>query len=223
MLKDDITESVREVDAKIRIKGKILAENISFDDFLEHEEWERAEWVYGLVLQMPGIDERHDALSGFLYSLFSTYLALLGGGRVTQDPMLMRSKPSLPVRAPDLQVLLPENAGKLKKKLVQGAADLVVEIVSEGSERTDRVHKLSEYEEGGVREYWIIDHRFKDVLFYQMDETGNYQRGDLDEHGVYHSQVLDRLTIKVDLLWQDPLPNILEVVDMVKTMFAEQS
>jgi len=218
MLKEDI---VREVDAKIRIKGKILAENITFEEFMEHDEWEFVEWVYGLAVQMSGIDKNHDAISRFLSHLFSAYVALLGGGIITGDPMIMRTKPSLPARAPDLQVLLPESISKLKQNRVMGAADLVVEIVSEGSEKTDRVHKLREYEEGGVPEYWIIDHRFKETLFYQMDENGDYQRIQPDENGVYHSKMLSRLTLRVDLLWQDPLPNIFHVGDMVQAMFVD--
>jgi len=218
MLKEDI---VREVDAKIRIKGKILAENITFEEFMEHDEWEFVEWVYGLAIQMPGIDLKHDAISRFLSNLFSAYVVLLGNGRVLGDPVIMRTKPNLPARAPDLQVLLPQSMNKLRQNYIAGAADLVVEIVSEGSDKTDRVHKLREYEEGGVPEYWIIDHRFKETLFYQMDENGDYQRIQPDENGVYHSKMLSRLALKVDLLWQDPHLNIIEVVDMVKAMFAE--
>jgi Uma2 family endonuclease len=40
---------------------------------------------------------------------------------------------------------------------IQGAPDLVVEILSPSTRRNDRGHKLGVYSRCGVREYWIVD------------------------------------------------------------------
>jgi Uma2 family endonuclease len=42
------------------------------------------------------------------------------------------------------------------KKRVEGAPDLVIEIIS-GTGRRDRVEKLDLYAQYGVGEYWIVD------------------------------------------------------------------
>lgn len=57
---------------------------------------------------------------------------------------------------------------------VEGAADLVVEVLSPGTRRRDRFDKRDLYEQHGVKEYWLIDPeaRTVEVLFL---ERGEYQ------------------------------------------------
>jgi Uma2 family endonuclease len=61
------------------------------------------------------------------------------------------------VRVPDLMVI-PTAVGKANPPRVN-AEDvlLVIEIVSPGSRKIDRVHKLNEYAEAGIPDYWIVD------------------------------------------------------------------
>ncbi len=206
----------------IRLSGEIIAEHVSYEDFLTKFPGEHLEWFKGYVIKMSGIEERHDALTRFFSILFSAYLEQTGGGRILQDPMIIRPRPDLPARAPDLQVLLPASLGFLQHNQVVGAPDLVVEVISEGSERRDRVEKFAEYEKAGIREYWLLDWRFEEALFFQLDEHGQYQRADLDENGVYHSKALDRLQLPVTRLWEETLPGVSEIVRMVEAMLAEK-
>lgn len=213
-----------DVPAKVRVSGEIIAQNVSFEDFMATDyDSQHVEWAYGLVIKMATIDRFHDAIVAFLRMLFSAYLELHGGGIVVGDPLIMKPSSELPGRAPDIQVLLPESQGKLKQNRVMGAADLVVEVVSKGSQRTDRVEKFSEYEQGGIPEFWVIDFGRKEALFYQRNADGLFELVEPDDGGVYHSHVLERLTLKVDLLWQDPLPQFFEIGRMVQTMFEEQT
>lgn len=58
------------------------------------------------------------------------------------------------VRCPDLIVRATEADDSV---IDAGQVVLVVEIVSPGSKRTDRVTKRSEYAEIGIENYWIVD------------------------------------------------------------------
>jgi len=118
-------------------------------------------------------------------------------------------------------VLLPERLHQLKQKQVVGPANLVVEVVSPGSQRQDRVEKYREYELGGVTEYWLIDLPRHEHSFFQLSDEGLYEAHDPDTNGIYHSRVLNRLLFPVDILWRETLPTIDETLDMFKTMLRE--
>jgi Uma2 family endonuclease len=58
---------------------------------------------------------------------------------------------------PDMVYVSRSRAGVLTEKNIQGAPDLVVEVVSSGTVDADRTFKLKLYARYGVQEYWIID------------------------------------------------------------------
>ena len=167
---------------------------------------------------MSPVNQRHDAIALFLSYYLGAYLGLTGGGRVLQEPMTLRARPDLPGRSPDLQVLLPNKLDIVKSNQVDGPANLVIEIISPESDRRDRVEKFSECERGGVQEYWIIDPMHREVLFYVPGEDGVFTRQEPDAIGVYHSSVLNGLSIEVDILWRESLPDFWETARMVEMM-----
>lgn len=58
---------------------------------------------------------------------------------------------------PDLLYISKKRSRILTHKNVQGAPDLVVEVLSKGTADIDRETKLKLYERFGVTEYWMID------------------------------------------------------------------
>jgi Uma2 family endonuclease len=124
-------------------------------------------------------------------------------------------------REPDLQVILPEHLERVKDTLLDGPADLVVEIVSPESTERDRGDKFAEYERGGVAEYWIVDAVRKEALFYALNSDRIYEGRKPDEAGVYHSVVLSRLHLPADIFWRDPLPSLNETVRLVEAMLSQ--
>jgi len=210
---------VVDMQAKVRIAGKVIARNMSYDTFIDTDFGEKhVEWVNGVVIEMAGIDERHDALVGFLRVFFTAYLESTGGGRCLGDPMLMKLIDVPSSRAPDVQVLLPDRLDQIMKNQVIGPANLVVEIISSSNPRTDTVDKRREYELGGVPEYWIIDHEHHKTLFLQLNEDGLYDEVLPDANGVYCSRSLNGLCFSVDVLWRENLPGIAETMKIIADM-----
>jgi Uma2 family endonuclease len=63
----------------------------------------------------------------------------------------------LTVRVPDVVVTPAAVVETNPARLAASDARLVIEVLSEGSKRTDRVMKHFEYAEAGIEHYWIVD------------------------------------------------------------------
>jgi Uma2 family endonuclease len=107
-----------------------------------------------------------------------------------------------------------EHLDRVTREQLNGPADLVIEVISEGSVYNDRVDKFQEYEEGGVREYWLIDSRPKRQRadFYVLDDQGHYQPVPIGKDGIYHSTVLPNFWLRVAWLWETE-PDALAALD----------
>jgi Uma2 family endonuclease len=185
---------------------------LSYEEFIaQSSDGTWAEWVDGEVLFMTVANE-HTDIAGFLQSLLRIFAEAHNLGRVFFEPFQMKTGPNLPGRAPDVFFVAADNLAHLKKFFFNGPADLVIEVISTESRSRDRGEKFYEYEEGGVREYWLIDPQRKQAEFYQRGDNGFYRAVPADESGLYHSQVLPGLWIKIEWLWQEPLPQLLSIL-----------
>jgi len=200
------------------IVGNVIAENVSEEDYFANYEG-HYEWVAGKVIQMPAILISHGRIQEYLGDLFKAYFVLRPIGTIYKDPVTMRLE-SISSRQPLIQIVLNANPSKLHDTYLDGPADICVEIVSPGTGRTDRGEKFEEYEKGGVPEYWIIDPLRQEALFYLLNEEGVY-KPQLVVDSIYSVAQLPGLKLHVPTLWQDELPNMLDILDAVKAMLAD--
>lgn len=178
---------------------------MSCEQFYEWlDEDTHAEWVGGEVVPMSPVGFEHQKVTEFLLQIVGIYVRNRRIGQVLYEPFQMKLQNSS--RAPDLLFVSNANLHRLKENYLDGAADLVVEVISPESRARDRGEKFYEYEAAGVREYWLIDPERKRAEFYQLDEDGAYQATLIASKGVYHSKVLEGLWIQVEWLWQQPEP-----------------
>ncbi len=205
---------------QLYLSGEVIASNISWEEYMEKHAADFAEWIDGLVIKMTPVRYKHNQFSVFFVDLFRQYLSRTGGGEVLVAPFVMRLSKSS--REPDVQVVLPANVARIKETYLDGPADLVIEIISPDSDSRDRVEKFTEYQAGGVPEYWILDPIYEETLFYQRVENGLFRRAQLDENGVYHSLVLSKLALPVEVFWRPNLPDATETTRMVEVMLSQQ-
>ncbi|CAN5526057.1 hypothetical protein BH24GEM3_BH24GEM3_01780 [soil metagenome] len=183
---------------------------MSWEEFLEWcDEDTYAEWVDGEVILMSPNSTRHQRLLIFLTRLLPEYVERRRLGEMLVAPYLMRLPRS--AREPDLLFVTNEHAGRIRATYLDGPADLAIEIVSPESRTRDRREKLREYEEAGVREYWILDPERQQAEFYALAESGRYAPLPMED-GIFRSLVLPGLWLKVEWFWQEPLPSPMSVL-----------
>ena len=75
---------------------------------------------------------------------------------------------------PDIIVVLAEN-DIITESRIQGAPDLVVEILSPSTRKSDEGLKKQLYEQHSVLEYWIVDPDEKSVHQFLLNEGRTYE------------------------------------------------
>lgn len=139
----------------------------------ETDQEHRFELSEGNLIVMPPGTWRHQEISGLLFAWL-----LAGGyrGRVNLAPGVRTATDSLNGRIPDLVVTtgpVPDETIWLAPEVIA----LAVEIVSKGSERTDRWLKPVEYAAAGIRRFWRVEP--DDVVNqFELDGTAYVQVGD---------------------------------------------
>lgn len=176
---------------------------MTYEEYLRADLPEHTEWVDGEVVPMMTVSERHNEMALYLKSLLVGYVQRTRLGRVFDEPFNMKIGPDLPGRSPDVFFLRSEHIERVRGNHIDGPADIVVEVISAGTEGVDRGAKFYEYERGGVPEYWLIDPDRETAEFYVLDAKGVY-RAEALQAGAFRSRQLDGFELKVEWLWERP-------------------
>lgn len=188
--------------------GNTLEKTLTYSEFLEQADEDiRAEWVNGTVESMSPASRFHQFLARFLTNILQYYVEVKNLGEIIPAPFQMKI---ITGREPDILFVAKENLSRLQDTYLDGPADLAIEILSPESRVRDRGTKFYEYEQAGVKEFWLLDHARQQSEFYWL-EDGIYKPV-LPTDGVYTSKVIEGLWLKVEWLWQVPLPKTREVV-----------
>jgi len=179
-----------------------------------------AEWVNGEVVMTSPASRQHQEIVKFLAYLLDSFVAARRLGKVLFAPFQVKLGPDLPGREPDLLFIAREHLGRLRETYLEGPPDLIVEVTSPESQYRDRGAKFYEYEAAGVGEYWLIDPHRRQAEFYQPQD-GVFRPVPPDAEGIYRSAVLPGFWLRVDWLWQDPLPTPLEALHLLSGMLGD--
>ncbi|MBD1847412.1 Uma2 family endonuclease [Cyanobacteria bacterium FACHB-63] len=103
---------------------------------------------------------------------------------------------------PDLLFFKGQGHNRLFSYYLDGAAELVIEIVRPGHEYCDRILKRNFYEAAGVPEYWMLNSRNQQTEFLRLVE-GRYQPQVPDSDGRYRPASVPGLAFATDTIWNE--------------------
>ena len=167
----------------------------TYEDYLNWPEDERVELIDGKIYHMPTPNLKHQELLGRLAVRFANYL-YAKDGEVYFAPFDVRVDLDFggdSVVQPDLIVICDES--KLDDRGLNGAPDLVVEVLLLPNVAHDKIRKFNKYLEVGVREYWIVDPMREEVMVNILTgikyESTIYFKGDRIKVDVLDDLVID--------------------------------
>ena len=102
--------------------------------------------------------------------------------------------------SPTCSSIATENLG-IARARVEGAPDLVVEILSPSSIRRDRYEKQEQYARFGVKEYWIVDPTSHSVEILTLQDQRFIVHSLATTAGNAESKILAGLSIDVATLF----------------------
>jgi len=153
----------------------LLTEQWTYEKYLTlPDDGKRYELIEGELFVTPAPGSGHQFSSLQLTVTFHEFVKKNQLGVVYYAPYEVHLPDQTRVVQPDILFIRAENAPTAHDPYFVGVPDLVVEIISPGSNRTDRYVKFGVYESAGVPEYWIVDPKGKSVTIYVLKD-GEYE------------------------------------------------
>lgn len=191
-----------------------VPQKLTYEEFLREYAGQYAEYVNDEVIKPMSVTQRHDFLTGFLRTVLTFYVGANNLGRICGEPYQMKMvlEGKTKGREPDIFFVKTENLERIGEQYFDGAADLVIEVISPESIVRDTQDKFEEYEAAGVVEYWIINPNQRTANFYGYDDNGKYKLLHLSTDGKFESRIIEGLWISTDWLWQEDLPDLIDIL-----------
>jgi Uma2 family endonuclease len=176
---------------------------------------EQGRWTYDDWLRLPDDGFRYEILNGELFmappptpqhqdaateliSRMRMFAKEHDLGKVLAAPVGVRL-PNQPVPVqPDILFVRKERRSIIGQDYIEGAPDLVVEILSPSNWTYDRKQKFQAYSEAGVQEYWIVDYRKKIVEVFVLEGRTYALINQYGSGEAVRSTALKGFEIKVD-------------------------
>jgi Uma2 family endonuclease len=147
-------------------EGKIV---LTYEDYvLLPNDGKRYEILEGELAVTPASSTKHQSASANLFKLLSKHIDERDLGKLFYAPVDLILDSST-ILQPDLLFIFSAHQHIITEKAIEGVPDLVVEILSPTTTRTDRVTKAQLYARHSIPAYWIVDPEVENIEIYLLE------------------------------------------------------
>jgi Uma2 family endonuclease len=184
------------------IKLKLSEESKSRVRFLsEISDNVKAEFINGDVILHSPVKLVHNNVSGNIFILMKYFIKKYDMGIVGIEKLMISL--SRNDYEPDLCFFSKEKAKKFTKKQMRfPAPDLIVEILSETTEKFDRGIKFEDYAAHKIQEYWLIDAE-KEILEQYILNNEIYELYLKSDSGIVKSRAIKGFQIPIRAIFDE--------------------
>jgi len=154
----------------------------------------------GRLIISPSPTPKHQKILGKLYRLIGDYISINNLGEAVMSPTDVRLWKGK-IRHPDIAFMSKEHKKRITTKR-WGIPDLVVEIISKGNKRQDKVDKFNEYQKAGIPEYWIVDPFEQTIEVYNLENGTYVSIGKRGVGEIIRSKLLAGFQVAVDSVFE---------------------
>ncbi len=178
-------------------KDVILDKKVyTYNDYKKLPEGAPYQLIGGSLIMTPAPEVYHQEVSGNIQYRIQDFVIKNDLGHVYYSPIdVMFSKTE--VYQPDIIFIKKSNKKIIGRKKINGAPDLVVEILSPSTAYFDLREKYRVYEKSGVKEYWIVDPKLKKIEIFENKKKKFYLNNESEKKGRVSSIVLKGLYISL--------------------------
>ncbi len=181
-----------------------LKEKKTVKDYESLPEGSPYQLIDGELIMSPAPKFDHQRVLKRLFLKFFEAVEQKGRGEVVFSPVDVYLDEENAFQ-PDLVVILKGSRDKISQRGVEGAPDVVAEVLSPSTAYYDLKKKKEVYERRGVKEYWVVDPEMGEVEVY-TNEGGSFRLlQKAKRKGKVRSSLIEGLEIEVKELFKEVL------------------
>lgn len=184
-----------------RLEKEMAEEAAKRNEFyaLVHENL-KAEFINGEIIYHSPVMRRHWKVSINLSTEMNNHVKKYKLGEVGVEKVMISLTRN--DYEPDIVFFSKEKSSKFTKQQMHfPAPDLVVEILSDSTEKYDRNVKFSDYASHGVQEYWIVDPD-KNILEQYINIDNEFQLLHIFSEGILKTETIKGFTLDIKAIFE---------------------
>lgn len=169
----------------------------TYEDYLQTPDDERYELIEAELIMNPSPITYHQWISRKIESELEKFVEEKKLGFVFDAPLDVYFDDTNLLQ-PDILFIAKNRLDIIGEKNIQGAPDIIIEILSEATAYRDLVKKKKIYAKFGVKEYWIIDPVEKTVDLYTLEKQGFVLMKSFARNETFESALLHGFSVELE-------------------------